>query len=58
MQEDMIDRLRWNYEAAPEVLHLPHGLERLRKAYEVYLTEEDQPVRFDEARRRLREWAA
>jgi len=53
-----LPRLRFNYEAAPEVLHLPHGLERLRVAYGIYLGEEDQPVKFEEGRKYLKEWAA
>lgn len=51
-----LSRLRLNYVGSPETMHLPHGPDRLRKAYEVYLAEEENPVPYDEARRHLREW--
>lgn len=52
-----LDRLRFNYEADPDTLHLPHGPERLRVAYASYLAEEPNPVKYDEGRKRLREWS-
>ncbi len=53
-----MERLRFNYIGAPECLALPHGPERLRKAYELYLVEEEEnPVPYAEGRKHLRTWS-
>ncbi len=54
-------RLHFNYLAAPETIHMPHGLERLRMAYRIYLSELDGgelAATFTEARQRLSEWSS
>jgi hypothetical protein len=55
-----LGRLKFNYAAAPECLTLPHGPERLRKAYELYLAEAregEEVVPYNEGRKALRSWS-
>jgi hypothetical protein len=43
------------YFSDPEVLVLPHGEERLRKAYQIYLAEEEDAISYQEFRRSIME---
>ncbi len=57
---DMLARFRLAYVGDPAVLHLPHGLDRARLAYAVYLGEArdgDELISFEEARRHFRAWS-
>ncbi len=56
----MIARFRLAYVGDPAVLHLPHGLERARLAYAIYLSEArdgEKLIPFEEARRHFRAWS-
>lgn len=56
----MLARFRLAYVGDPAVLHLPHGLDRARLAYAIYLGETrdgEALISFDEARRHFRAWS-
>jgi len=56
----MLARFRLAYVGDPAVLHLPHGLDRARQAYAIYLSEGrdgEELIPFDETRRHFGAWS-
>ncbi len=56
---NVLARLRLTYASDPELVGMPHGLDRLRKAYALYLSESrpgSPVVPYAEGRDHLRKW--